>query len=110
MLDEDDLEGWRVRSRRSIRRRTPRLEAGIVLDPRRRPSWPLWKGTRAHDRRMSPASVEIASSQFAMAAARATGAWLDLFSMTYLLSLLRGGVSRTVIVARLTRPRQVRGL
>ena len=59
---------------------------------------------------MSPASVEIASSQFATTAARATGAWLDLFSMFDLLSLLRGGVSRRVIVARTTLYRQARGL
>src|SRR5438034_4877284 len=77
MLDEDDLEGWRVRSRRSIRRRTPRLEAGIVLDARRRPSWPLSKGARAHERRVSPASVKIASSRFATTAARGRpGAWM----------------------------------
>src|SRR5207253_6958775 len=101
MLDKDDLEGWRVRSRRSIRRRTPRLEAGIVLDARRRPPWPPSKGARAHDPRSSPASISIASSRFATTAARGRpGALLDLFSMTDLLSLLRGGVSRRVIVAR----------
>src|SRR5439155_4739602 len=91
-FDEDDLEGWRVRSRRSIRRRSPRLEAGIVLDARQRSRWPLPNGPRAHNRRVSPASIEIASSRFATTAARGRpGAWmlLVLLSMSDLLSLLR---------------------
>ncbi len=60
---------------------------------------------------MSPASVKIASSRFATTAARGRpGALLDVFSMTDLLSLLWGGVSRRVTIARTTLHRQVRGL
>ena len=112
-----DFFGWNAREvsgrgQTDRWRRTPRLEAGVVLDARQRPSWPLSKGARAHERRMSPASVEIASSRFATTAGpgRPGGVLLDVFSMTDLLSLLWGGVSRRVTIARTTLRRQVRGL
>src|SRR5439155_18138483 len=69
-------------------------EGGHLLYGRERQrSSPLPERTRAHERRMSPASVEIASSPTATTAGPEwrPGAWmlLVLFSMSDLLSLLR---------------------
>src|SRR5438876_11338830 len=64
MLDEDDLEGLVATLRRGFRQR---------------PSWPLPNGGRAHDRRVSPTSVEIASPLFEATAGRGDPAWLNIF-------------------------------